>query len=130
MIDDNDNGSNPIFTARYGTTQVQPITSSLEISRHPNGGYMIFFGTGKYFEDSDNNVPVAPATYDTQSFYGVWDNLSSPISVLDRSTLVEQEIIYEVDNSVAGVTTSWRVTTQKESTDFLGLRRPQHVVGL
>ncbi len=44
VIDDNDNGSNPIFTARYGTTQVQPITSSLEISRHPNGGYMIFLG--------------------------------------------------------------------------------------
>ncbi|NOY12217.1 MAG: hypothetical protein GXP51_00530 [Deltaproteobacteria bacterium] len=114
-VDDNNNGSDPLFTARYGSTQVQPITSPLEISKHPEGGYMIYFGTGKYFEDNDNIVSGSP---DIQSFYGIWDDLGTPVSVLDRSTLVEQAIQYEIENTVDGVTTSWRVTTQRPEDDF------------
>ena len=114
-VDDNDGGTDPLFTARYDSNQIQPITSPLEISAHPNGGYMIFFGTGKYFEDNDNAIAASP---DIQSFYGIWDDSDSRIVVLDRSTLVEQEITLEIDNTVDGVTTTWRITTQKATTDF------------
>lgn len=128
-IDDNDGGSDPLFTARYGSTQEQPITSALEVSNHPNGGYMVYFGTGKYFEDSDIAVPVPPATNDIQSFYGIWDNLDTPVSVLDRSTLIQQEILYEVDNTVSGVTTPWRIVTEKPLTDFAWTATPNPTRG-
>jgi type IV pilus assembly protein PilY1 len=46
---------------------------------------MVFFGTGKYFEVTDNDLTYAH----TQTFYGVWDNGAV---VGGRSDLVEQEV--------------------------------------
>ncbi|MBN1141254.1 MAG: pilus assembly protein PilY [Deltaproteobacteria bacterium] len=82
----------PLFMARRPATQVQPITSPLEIGKHPEGGYMIYFGTGKYFETDDNLVS---ATTPIQSFYGIWDNEKTAITVTDRSSLQQQTILYE-----------------------------------
>ncbi|MHB8482954.1 MAG: pilus assembly protein [Nitrospiria bacterium] len=59
----------PLFTATYGTMNTpQPITTKPEVGLGSNGGYMVYFGTGKYLENTDN------ATTDTQTFYGIWDN--------------------------------------------------------
>ena len=82
----------PLFNA--GTNQ--PITSALQVgpvggSQASNGitsGVMVYFGTGKYYEESDNIITNAQ----TQSFYGLWDN-NSPIS---KSDLQSQSIIAEV----------------------------------
>ena len=46
----------PLFKATDSTGAPQPITAPVEIGRHPNGGYMIYFGTGKFFETGDNIV--------------------------------------------------------------------------
>ena len=48
----------------------QPITARPEVGLHPTGlpGVMVYFGTGKYFENGDN---VADAN--VQRFYGIWD---------------------------------------------------------
>jgi type IV pilus assembly protein PilY1 len=93
----------PLFKARYvsGSPPVQvaqPITAPLEIGLHPNGGYLIFFGTGKYFEVGDNGSTAV------QSLYGVWDK-GARIVETDRSTLVQQKILAEP--TVGGNT--WRV---------------------
>jgi type IV pilus assembly protein PilY1 len=96
----------PLFQAHYhvaGTPPVdviQPITAPLEIALHPNGGYLIIFGTGKYFEVGDNGSTAV------QSLYGVWDN-GARIAQTDRSTLVQQTIVAEP--SAGGST--WRVVS-------------------
>ncbi|HBZ30225.1 MAG TPA: hypothetical protein DEO56_06465, partial [Nitrosomonas nitrosa] len=59
----------PLFTARNASNQVQPITSPLEIGRHPSSsGYMVYFGTGRFIASGDS------ANTDIQSLYGIWDN--------------------------------------------------------
>lgn len=76
----------PLFKAGAS----QPITAPLEIGRHPKGGYMVYFGTGKFFEIGDNVVDNPPV----QSFYGIWDN-GSAITATDRSVLQGQSILAE-----------------------------------
>lgn len=91
------NGGNPapLFVARDKNGFRQPITAPVEISRHPLGGYMLFFGTGKFFETNDNIVGTNPQV---QSFYGIWDRTSSPATPVSGSrdtALTRQEIVYE-----------------------------------
>jgi len=93
----------PLFKARYvsgspSTETIQPITAPLEIGAHPNGGYIIAFGTGKYFEVGDNGSTAV------QSLYGIWDN-GTRIAQTDRSTLVQQAILSEQTVN----TLKWRV---------------------
>lgn len=58
----------PLFTATDATGVRQPITSRPEVGKHPDSGYMVYFGTGKYIETGDASVTSA------QTFYGIWDN--------------------------------------------------------
>ncbi|MGZ5008107.1 MAG: PilC/PilY family type IV pilus protein [Methylobacter sp.] len=90
----------PLFVActdssNCNTTR-QPITGKPQVgnvnsSQTTNGstsGFMVYFGTGKYFEDVDNIVTNAQ----TQSFYGIWDNNAT----VNKSDLQSQSIIAEV----------------------------------
>jgi len=99
--------SKPLFQARYvsgGVEVVQPITSPPEIGKHPQGGYLVIFGTGKYFETGDAALTAA------QSVYGIWDKevANSYITVTDRTSLRKQEILAEP--SVNGL--NWRVVSR------------------
>jgi type IV pilus assembly protein PilY1 len=49
---------------------VQPITVRPAVGPHPNGGVVVFFGTGKFFEVDDEIVPANPPIH---TFYGIWD---------------------------------------------------------
>ena len=69
----------------------QPITAKPQSSKIGSGqsaGVMVYFGTGKYFETTDNNVTGAQ----TQTFYGIWDNNSTVV----KSDLQNQTITAEV----------------------------------
>jgi type IV pilus assembly protein PilY1 len=81
----------PLFTARDKYGNVQPITSRPIVGSHPRGGYMVYFGTGKFFEVGDNNVENI---LEHQTFYGIHDT-GTRITVTDRSVLKEQKILYE-----------------------------------
>ncbi|SMP63946.1 type IV pilus assembly protein PilY1 [Desulfonatronum zhilinae] len=81
----------PLFTARDKGNNVQPITARPVVGSHPDGGYMVYFGTGKFFEVGDNNVDNIS---EHQTFYGIRDT-GTRITVTDRSVLKEQEILYE-----------------------------------
>jgi type IV pilus assembly protein PilY1 len=83
-----------IFTAVDAAGNTQPITSQVAVSRHlTEDGFMIYFGTGKYLEPADTNAAGAV----TQTFYGIWDDLSG--STIDRNIgLHVQTILAEVDN--------------------------------
>ncbi len=92
-------GGEPMFSAVSSSEARQHITAAPSLVRHPTGnGYLVIFGTGKYFEDSDKDGDKSMA----QTLYGIWDrytrltsedisasNSAMPIS---RSNLVEQTI--------------------------------------
>lgn len=75
----------------------QPITTRPVLATHPDGGYMVLFGTGKYLEPSDNTVPASP---DVHTFYGIRDN-GSRVSA-GRGDLEEQFVLEEVDVTDSG----------------------------
>jgi type IV pilus assembly protein PilY1 len=74
----------PLFTARDASGNAQPITTRLEVGRHPTSGVIVYVGTGKYLETADNS------TTSTQSYYGIWDNGSQ---VASRSSLLQQQVL-------------------------------------
>ncbi len=86
-----------LFEASQNVAGDQPITTSPIVGPHPNGlneGVMVYFGTGKYLESSDND----PTGATTQTFYGIWDKLDG--SSVSKSQLLSQSILSEVSVNV------------------------------
>jgi len=83
----------PLFTARGPSpdSNVQPITARPAVGALPEGGRIVVFGTGQFFEVGDNDTTGDQLL---QSIYGVKD-MGQRVQETDRSTLVEQEIIWE-----------------------------------
>lgn len=75
----------PLFSATSDSA-AQKITTGLEISRHPKGGYMVMFGTGSYIFNAD---PLPP--FRTDSYYGIWDKADG--SSVVRSELQRQKVL-------------------------------------
>ncbi len=70
-----------LFTAATG----QPIVQRPVYKQHPKGGYMVMFGTGKYFDTTDGGS----SDVTVQSLYGIWDKPSASMG-LTRANLQEQ----------------------------------------
>ncbi len=106
-------GDTPLFTAKDKDGNVQPITVRPDVGVNPQAGYMVYFGTGKFFEKGDSDPS---RRYGNQTFYGVWDKTYSAHNKdmeLDRSKLKEQTInteIYHAD----GVTAKFRSSSDYE----------------
>ncbi|MGH8625152.1 MAG: pilus assembly protein [Gammaproteobacteria bacterium] len=114
----------PLFTACFGTScttgatsNYQPITTRPQVGRHPTEplGFMVYFGTGKYFESGD----ATPTGQTTQSFYGIWDQNPSAAAPFGRSKLQEQKILKEVPQTFGGASYELRVT-EKNPVDYAG----------
>ncbi len=106
-----DSGVNvPLFAAVDPSGNAQPITAPPRIGLHSRGGYMLYFGTGKYYEDGDQtNLQV-------QSFYGIWDKPDNTrITYSTRSDVLREMQILE-ENSTDGV----RVTSSVDDGDYYG----------
>lgn len=76
-------------TAIDSSGQPQPITAAPSVMSHPLGGYMITFGTGKLYDETDSD------DHTLQSLYGVWEKTTDSTGVatgLSTSDLVEQVI--------------------------------------
>ncbi|MBK1631481.1 hypothetical protein CKO31_12155 [Thiohalocapsa halophila] len=56
-----------IFTAEDADGNRQPITTRIAFVRHPNGGHMLLFGTGRFLSTADKHDDSV------QTFYGIWD---------------------------------------------------------
>ncbi len=91
----------PLFTAVDPLGAAQPVTASVEVMRHPLGGFMVLFGTGIYVQPTD---PAPP--YQRQSFYGIWDK-NDGTTVASRAALQQQT----VEGEVASGGSTYRVTT-------------------
>jgi type IV pilus assembly protein PilY1 len=53
----------PLFTTASG----QMISARLDVTTHPEGGYLVSFGTGRYLDTGDNAAGAS------QALYGIWD---------------------------------------------------------
>ena len=101
------NNTTPMFTAERDNNR-QPITVKPAAARTNQGDLMLFFGTGKYLEESD---ALVDSTSPRQSFYGLVDDGS----VVTQAQLLQQEILAET--TVNGQ--EFRVTSNHE-------RNPSH----
>jgi len=83
---DPDDGSNntpaPLFVAKSAAGDRQPISAAPRASSHPLGGFYVIFGTGKFFEYTDQT------NLDEQSIYGLWDKPGST-KPIDKTALYE-----------------------------------------
>jgi len=80
-------GGAPLFVASDSSGVRQPITGSFEIAVGPGTGYMIYFGTGRYFVSGDNSASLGQQV---QTLYGIWDNGTALTT--GRTSLVQQQI--------------------------------------
>jgi type IV pilus assembly protein PilY1 len=99
-------GTSPLFQAKDGSGNPQPITAPMEVGLAPSGaaGLMVYFGTGKYFETGDNS------TISVQSMYGIVDedgngggSTGNFSGANHRTQLQSQTIIFEATISGNGV---------------------------
>lgn len=101
-------GGKPLYQAAYSNNRIQSITSPPSLVRHPTRrGYLVIFGTGKYFETDD----AAPDTTKANSVYGIWDRHTRAQSTgsrdnLTRSNLQQQNIVEEKVTSFSNGTGS------------------------
>ena len=100
--------SNPsvgkLFSAVDSSNNQQPITSAPVAVPHPQGGFMVGFGTGKYLEHADLSNTAE------QTLYGIWDNQpgGSVSTVTGGRTDLQEQTVLTVVN-VAGV--DYRLTS-------------------
>lgn len=104
-----------IFTAAEG----QAITAQAVVNRHPSKrGVMVYVGTGKYLEASDDHVTSSDAT---QSIYALWDRLENTPPLILPKHLLKQHILAEQGSSQG---THTRVVSQNAITYFSGGNLP------
>lgn len=92
-----------LFAAKDALGAAQPITSKPAVAKATStdqkSGYMVYFGTGKYFESGDH---AGSATSQVQTFYGIWDQCdktnaaSCSSAVSGRTDLQQQTITHEL----------------------------------
>lgn len=100
-------GSVPTYqaTAVVPTTSAtvpQPITTAVVPFAHPQGGYQLFFGTGKALESTDYPMTVVHP----QTLYGIWDQpgLTGTVTT-GKSDLVQKTILTTTDARYVSVST-------------------------
>lgn len=81
----------PLFTAKDGSDNRQPITARPAVYAYPNvnAGRMVLFGTGQFFavgDDEDMQV---------QTLYGIWDDDDTNVPVPGRNVLQDQTILWQ-----------------------------------
>lgn len=82
----------PLYVAiddRVSGATRQPITAPPSLVRHPSGlGYMVIFGTGKYFETNDGTVD----TTRSQTLYGIWDQKTKRQTTTSRTSPTRSDL--------------------------------------
>lgn len=94
------NNPQPLYNACFGNecsgANIQPITTRPQVVRHPTAnGFLVLFGTGKYFEVGDNKTTDEV----TQSFYAIWDKEAASERPDNRLDLKQREILQEISQN-------------------------------
>ncbi len=83
-----------LYAAKDPSGGAQAITTALEVGVHPfsTTGRMVFFGTGTYYQSTDNT----PGSQ-TQTMYGIWDKddgvTVTSVTTRNSSVLQKQEVL-------------------------------------
>jgi len=99
-----------LFNANNATAGDEPITVAPIVTAHPLGGsfgQLVYFGTGKYLETSDNTQ----ASQATQAFYAIWDQNKG--ATVTKASLLQQQILGEVTTSYTLPTGGTQTYTQR-----------------
>jgi len=68
----------------------QPITSVPDIARHPNGGLLVYFGTGSLLS-GPNTTDADTGNTDAQAFYAIWDN-NAVTTIPNNASILSQPL--------------------------------------
>jgi len=105
----------PLFTACAAATCTssnrQPITARPEVGIAPDGGYMIYFGTGSYFAATDNTAGTVG-----NSFHAIVDRDDGSTRPAGRNSLLQQSVIAELQRDFGSRSEKVRVTTNNPRT--------------
>jgi hypothetical protein len=117
------NAAEPLFQTELAGTVRQPITTAPEVGRHPQGGFMVFVGTGRLLSVSDGGDKTQ------QAVYGLWDN-GWPAAELpiDPAALVSQQL-FSATHTSTGASTR---TASANSVDWAvhrGWKMPLEIAG-
>lgn len=102
-------GTAPLFIAKDASGNRQAITAPLSSAFNEAKQHMVYFGTGSFYRDGDNEVGLTPKV---DTFYGIIDS-GTPIN--GRATLLQQKIIKEAttaSGNLARAITQNILTTQ------------------
>ncbi len=110
-------GGKPLFTAFDKNSKRQAITSKPQVGPHADGGLMLYFGTGKYFETGDNTDLAMQTMYGVRDECGLSNgsgcNTITTSAKVSRGNLLEQKIEYEGLQSFNG--NSWEIRQFSEN---------------
>ncbi|MGE0329807.1 MAG: pilus assembly protein [Ramlibacter sp.] len=104
----------PLFVAKDTSGNTQPITAAPLAVAHPDGGYIVVAGTGRFFDASDVSTTATQTIYGIRDEKGFEANSVKPVS--GTSTLVLQTIIEKKDES--RIITSFDDTTSTQTVSF------------
>ncbi|HSW13322.1 MAG TPA: PilC/PilY family type IV pilus protein [Solimonas sp.] len=98
----------PLFVAcaDNGCSARQPITARPEVGINPAGGFIVYFGTGRYFASTDNQSGMGG----DNSFYGVFDKHDGT-RPSGRSALLQQSVLATVTGTFGGRQETVRITS-------------------
>lgn len=82
-------GNDPLFIAKDASGNRQAITAQLSSAFNDKGEHMVFFGTGSFYRNGDNEIPNNPPV---DTFYGIIDRGQT---VDGRGNLLKQTVIKE-----------------------------------
>ncbi len=105
----------PLYKAKNSAGAAQAITAMPHVMPHPNGGYLVAFGTGKFFDNSDLTVTSVQSAYglrDTTTF-GVTPSPNPTTSqIVGTNTLVQQAVSASI--TVSQIVTAFDNTTSTQ----------------
>ncbi len=81
------NGDEQISSDEKTDLKRQPITGGISVTRAPEGGYMLFFGTGRLY-DIPHMFAADAARF--EAIYGLWDKDENPSPISGLGKLVKQ----------------------------------------
>ena len=101
-------GSDPLFIAKNASNQRQAITAPLSSAFNDKNEHMVFFGTGSFYRNGDNEIPQSPSV---DTFYGIIDRGTA---IDGRGNLLKQAVIKEdtVNGNQVRAITNNAITTQ------------------
>ncbi|WP_313090551.1 pilus assembly protein [Stutzerimonas nitrititolerans] len=82
-------GDDPLFVAKDRSNNLQAITAPLSSAFNDKGEHMVFFGTGSFYRNGDNEIPQSPSV---DTFYGIIDR---GLAIDGRDSLLKQSVIKE-----------------------------------